>query len=262
MATDIYNATLTERRDLSADLAIVHVRPDSGQVPAFVPGQYTLIGLVSAGECRTNGSPRLVRRAYSIASAPHEHEALEFYIVRVREGRLTPDLWSVPAGGRLWLDRRCHGHFTLAGVPRGKDLIFVATGTGLAPYISMLRSYLAQGRWRRLVILHGVRLAADLGYRREIEAARREDPSIVYLPTVTREPADSGWSGLRGRLQDFLVPGVFARLSGVPLDPSRSYVLLCGNPDMIRSASRQLQALGFAPRSHNTLGSMHYEKYW
>ena len=261
MVTSAYNATLIERRDLNADLAIVRVQPDDGRLPAFEPGQYTLIGLYS-DERRSTGEPRLLRRAYSLASSPAQTDALEFYLVRVRDGQLTPGLWSVPVGGRVWLDPKPHGHFTLHDVPREVDLVLVATGTGLAPYISMLRTYADQDRWRRLVIMHGVRTQSDLGYREEIEAARQRDPSLTYLPILSREPEDSGWTGLRGRVQDILVPGRFRVLTGEPLDPARSYVFLCGHPEMIRTTSEQLAARGFVPKSKDDVGSMHFEKYW
>ncbi len=261
MVTSAYNATLIDRQDLNEDLAIVRVRPDQGRVPAFEPGQYTLIGLYT-DELRSNGEPRMLRRAYSLASSPAETDALEFYLVRVRDGQLAPGLWSVPEGGRVWLDPKPHGHFTLDQVPPHVDLVLVATGTGLAPYISMLRTYLGRDRWRRLVIMHGVRTQSDLGYRDEIEAARGVDPSITYLPILSREPADSGWTGLRGRVQDMLVPGRFRLLTGEPLDPARSYVFLCGHPEMIRTTSEQLAARGFVPKSKDDPGSMHFEKYW
>jgi len=262
MTESVYNATLIERRGLNEDLAIVRVRPDSGEVPDFRPGQYTLVGLVRNDQKRANGKPRLLRRAYSIASSPQEKDALEFYLVRVRDGQLTPGLWSVPEGGRLWVDARAHGHFILEEVPPERDLVLVATGTGLAPYISLLRAQRGQGRWRHLVLLHGVRREDDLGYRDEIEAARREDPSIHYLPICSREPDGSDWSGLRGRVQNVLAPDAFQRHTGLDLDPARCYVFLCGHPEMIRTTSEQLTDQGFVARSKDDIGSMHFERYW
>jgi len=262
MTTSVYNATLIERRGLGEDLAIVRVRPDTGVVPDFRPGQYTLVGLAREDGSSGNGRPRLLRRAYSIASAPEDREALEFYLVRVRDGQLTPGLWSVPEGGRLWMDARAHGHFLLEEVPPDRDLVLVATGTGLAPYISLLRAQRGRGRWRHLVLLHGVRTVRDLGYREEIEAARAGDPSIVYLPICSREPAGSDWPGLRGHVQNVLQPGEFVRHAGIPLDPTQGYVFLCGHPEMIRTTSEQLAGLGFVARTRDDLGSMHFETYW
>lgn len=262
MTTTVYNATLVERTDLNEDLAIVRVLPDSGSVPPFRPGQYTLVGLLHEDEARNGRGPRLLRRAYSIASAPEDRAALEFYLVRVRDGHLTPGLWSLPTGGRLWVDARAHGHFLLEEIPSDVDLVLVATGTGLAPYISLLRTQVGRGRWRRLILVHGVRHAGDLGYREEIEAACRKDPSILYLPICSREPANSGWDGLRGRVQDVLEPEAYARLVGQPICPQSCYVFLCGHPDMIRTTSETLTERGFEARSHNSIGSMHFEKYW
>ncbi|MFO7655417.1 MAG: ferredoxin--NADP reductase [Candidatus Krumholzibacteriia bacterium] len=262
MNNDAYNATIVSRQDIDSDLAIVRVKPDSGEVAGFLPGQYALVGLPKRGAEHALGKPHLVRRPYSVASSPAERDVMEFYIVRVREGRLTPGLFDVPEGGRVWLDSRARGRFTLEGVPADIDLVLVATGTGVAPYVSMLRTHRGQGRWRRFILIHGARRERDLGYREEIETARREDPSILYLPTVTREPADSLWPGLRGRVQDVLQPAAFRELTGTDLRPDRCYVFLCGHPEMIQSTSAELAARGFELRSHESAGSMQYEKYW
>ncbi len=262
MTSSVYNATLVTRHDLNEDLAVVRVVPDNGRIPAFRPGQYTLVGLLQEDEKRNGRGPRLLRRAYSIASSPDDGEALEFYLVRVRDGRLTPGLWTVPEGGRLWVDAKAHGHFILEEVPGDRDLVLVATGTGLAPYVSLLRAQRGRGRWHRLILVHGVRRQGDLGYRQEIEAACRQDPSILYLPICSREPDDSSWQGPRGRVQDVIAPDMFTRLTGQPLTPDQCYVFLCGHPDMIRVTSEELASRGFVEKSHDTIGSMHFEKYW
>jgi ferredoxin--NADP+ reductase len=82
------------------------------------------------------------------------------------------------------------GEFAIDLAPPDKDLVMVSTGTGIAPFVSMLRTYRGQDRWRRLVPINGVRRAADLGYRSELEAAARQDPGVIYVPLVTREPGD------------------------------------------------------------------------
>ena len=132
------NASVVARRDLGQDLALWVVRHDSEPVPDFEPGQFVQVGLplerpAADGATRV----RIVKRAYSIASSPAEKQGFELYLARVAGGRLTPSLWSVGVGGRCWLDPRPKGEFTLADVPPRSDLVLVATGTGIAPYVSI-----------------------------------------------------------------------------------------------------------------------------
>lgn len=271
------NATLIDRRDVNEELAIVRVRPDAGPVPAFRPGQYITLGLPREDSTQTAevqrpnpaatatvaaGEVRLVRRAYSIASSAEDRDSMEFYVVLVRAGRLTPRLWTVETGGRLWMDETAKGEFTLDGVPAGRDLIMVSTGTGIAPFMSMLRTYRGTGRWRRFVMINGVRRAGDLGYHDELLRIGHEDPSVVYVPLVSREPPTSGWTGLRGRVQDVLNDAVLAHRSGVRLDPGECHVFLCGNPAMIESVQTMLEERGFRAQTPTTAGNIHFERYW
>ena len=268
---DVFNASLTHREDLNDELSIMRLRPDNGPAPPFEPGQFITIGLPKdpsdipavAQANRPGGSrTRLLRRAFSIASSANERSHLELYVVLVQDGRFTPKLWAMKPGDPIWMDDKTKGGFTLDGVPRDKDLIMVATGTGLAPFVSMLRTYRGQDRWRRFVVIHGVRLAEDLGYRQELEQASREDPSIVYMPTVTREPDDASWQGLRGRVQSALEPDTYQRLVEAPMDPNHCHVFLCGNPDMITSSEEMLKQRGFTLQTRDQPGNIHFERYW
>ena len=271
MLTDPTNATLV-RRDLTPELAIYEVRPDSGRVPDFKPGQFCTIGLpadpaasqATEAPAGASGRVRLVRRAYSISSSPDTLDHIELYLVCVRDGKLTPRLWGLPTGGRVFLDPVIRGEFTLDAVPEGKDLVMISTGTGLAPFVSMLRYYGARAprRWRRCVVVHGARVAADLGYREVLDAFAATDQSIKYLPAVTREPEGSPWKGHRGRVTTLLEPDVFQRASGVALDPAMCEVLLCGNPEMIESVRLLLEPCGFVTKTRQQAGNIHFERYW
>lgn len=268
---DPLNATLLERRDLTDELAIFRIQPDSGQVAPFLPGQYTSLGLMETEEeaaarpSRTGRPtrPKLILRAYSIASSPKVRDYLEFFLVLVKEGALTPKLWRLREGDRLYVSPKITGKFTLEKVPPGRDLVMVATGTGLAPYVSMLHTYRDTGLWRRAVVIHGTRLAADLAYRQELEQIAREDKSVVYIPTVTREPEGSPWQGMRGRVNTLIDPDRYHELVGSPLTPDQCHVFLCGNPDMIDQVAANLQQRGFVPRDReNPHGNIHFERYW
>lgn len=268
METEATNATLVGRDDINATLSVVKVRPDSGAVPDFVPGQFFRLGLPKPDgtpSARPAGKPgriRYTRRAYSIASAPGAKDAAEFFVVRVEEGALTPRLWELDIGGRLWMEEQAKGEFTLEVAPPGKDLVMISTGTGVAPFISMLRHYRGQNRWRRYVLINGARMAADLGYVDELAAVVRDDPSVRYIPLVTREPEGGGWRGLRGRVQTALEPATYARLVGAPLDPAECHVFLCGNPAMIDEVQALLEARGFVTDAHQRRGNLHFERYW
>lgn len=268
---EVLNATILGRRDLTQGLCIVRVRPNEGPAPEFVAGQFIKLGLPRnqheepAGRPRREGAgPRLIRRAYSIASSARQREYLEFLLVLVESGKLTPKLWGIEPGGRIWMDDKVSGRFTLDPVPPDKDVVMVATGTGIAPFISMLRTYADEPRWRRAVVINGVRYAADLAYRDELEALARDNPCVTYIPVVSREPVGlpGGWTGLRGHVQQVLEPRTYESLVGAALAPSECHVMLCGNPNMIVSVQRLLEAGGFHTHSAAQPGNIHFERYW
>jgi ferredoxin--NADP+ reductase len=260
------NATIVRRREIHERLAILHVRPDALPIPAFEPGQFVQLGLLQVAQRRpgtvVEGPPRLriAKRPYSIASSPLETDHYEFFLALVQEGRLTPELWKLGEGGRCFVDTNAVGTFTLRAVPPGADLVLVATGTGVAPYVSMLRTYRADPPWRRAVLIHGARHASELAYDVELESLARSDPRFRYVPVVSRDP--DTWTGVKGHVQVALDPERFAALAGFPLDAAGSHVLLCGNPDMIRSARDLLLPLGFAAPTGSAPGNLHYERYW
>ena len=257
------NATLETRNDRSDRYALLRIRPDRLPIPPFTPGQFVQLGLPRPGERHPPGGAgpiRIAKRSYSIASSAHDREGYELFVTLVIEGRLTPELWRLEPGARCWIGDRALGSFTLDSVPEGKDVVLVATGSGIAPYVSMVRTYGDAPRWNRLAIVHGVRSPGDLGYREELEARERIDPAFRYLPVVSRET--EGWPGLRGRVQAALEGDRFRELARWPLDPASAHVLLCGNPAMIESVSELLTTQGFRPDSRERPGTLHSERYW
>ena len=266
MEASALNATIVHRREIHERLAILRVRPDALPFPVFEPGQFVQLGLIQESPPRpgseAGAAPRLriAKRPYSIASSPLETDYYEFFLALIEEGRLTPHLWKLGEGGRCFVDSRAVGTFTLRAVPPGTDVAMVATGTGVAPYVSMLRTYRADPPWRRAVLIHGARHASELAYDVELEALARSDPRFRYVPVVSRDPET--WPGVKGHVQVALDPERFAALAGFPLDASSCHVLLCGNPDMIRSARELLLPLGFAAPTATAAGNLHYERYW
>jgi ferredoxin/flavodoxin---NADP+ reductase len=262
----LFNARLVERQELNPSLIICKIQLDEGYHADFEPGQFTNLGLPPRDPAAGSGSSGLVKRPYSIASAPGEHPT-EFYIRLVDDGAFTPLLFEMPLGGRLWMDEKTLGRFTLSSVEdTDRDLVMVSTGTGIAPFVSMLRHFHGTNRWRRMVMINGVREAIDLGYREELERLDRQDAFFRYLPICSREPQAEGtqarWNGLRGYVMHLLDPEVYEASVGAPLTPERCQVFLCGNPAMIDAVEQHLQPLGFRPHSRRNPGHIHKERYW
>jgi ferredoxin--NADP+ reductase len=240
------NATLVSRLDLTPSIARFLVRPDAG-VQAFKPGQYFALGLEVDGT--------LLQRPYSTASPAGTTDEVELLIRRVNTGSFTPHLWKVAPGGRVWLGPP-KGLFTLQPGDERTHL-FVSTGTGLAPFVSMSETLLrsragadgTDGTTRngpmtrpRIVVVHGVSYAAELAYRDRIEAWSAPG-RLSYVPTLSRpaDPANAGWIGATGRTETIL-DRVCDQLA---LDPRDTVAYICGNPEMIEAATATLARRGF-----------------
>jgi ferredoxin--NADP+ reductase len=239
---------ILERREWAPGLVTLRVE---AEIAPFEPGQFVNIGLRVDDE--------LVFRAYSLASPPGE--PLEFYVTEVQGGALTPRLCQLAPGETLLVEQHPQGFFTLRYVPDAPELWLLATGTGLGPFMSMLRSDEIWRRFGRLVLAHGVREAAQLGYREELAAlAAQREGRLVWVPIVSREPAAGGV--LHGRLTTTLSDGSLEARSGVALDPARSHVMLCGNPDMIHDVTALLEGRGLRKHRQRKRGHISIEKYW
>ena len=268
----ILNATLVERHDLNEYLAVVKIQPDTGTVPYFKPGQFCTLGVPRPPRpeeieiLRARGRearPRLIRRAYSIVSSPEEREYVELFVILVSEGKLTPKLWDLKVGERLWMHEEIKGEFTLEGVAPDRDQLMVSTGTGLAPYISMYRTFRGTNRWKTYTVVNGVRHASDLGYVQELNGYARADKAFSYLPMVSRAKPEDNWAGLKGRVTALLDGEVYLEQTGRRIDPATTNVFPCGNPDMIDGMSAALQERGFSVHSkENPAGNVHFERYW
>ena len=237
------NAVLVARELLSPTVARLVVRPDAG-VGAFVAGQYLALGV--------RVDDRLVQRRYSTASDPATADAHEFIVRRVPDGALTPQLWALPVGSRVRLGPP-RGAFTLVTGDQRPHL-FVATGTGLAPFLGMLRTLARRPNPPRTILLHGAAREEDLVCRDEIAALAAGGLPMTYVPTVSRpdDPANRGWRGRTGRAETALT----SVLRSADLLPGSLSAYLCGNPGMVAAAEIALLEGGVAPRE------IHAERYW
>lgn len=217
--------------------------------PSFEAGQFFNLGLTIQGA--------FDRRAYSAASAPEA--PLEFFIAEVQEGEFSPALFELDRGSTVWVERKPQGFFTLRYVPEARDLWLVCTGTGLGPFIAMLREGTVWRRFERVVVVHGVRDGSQFAYRDEL-ARYSEERDLTLVTCVSR--ASAAPPQVAGRLTQALQSGALERAAGLELTPEQSHVMLCGNPDMISEAMALLQTRGLARHRQRKPGHITTEKYW
>ncbi|HJV51263.1 MAG TPA: ferredoxin--NADP reductase [Noviherbaspirillum sp.] len=226
---------------------------------SFVAGQYARLGLPDEHDA--------VWRAYSMVSAPHE-EQLEFYGILVPNGRFTSRLKQLKPGDRILLEKQPFGFMTVDRFEDGDDLWMLATGTGIGPFISILRDPLVWEKFRHLQLVHCVRHAAELSYQNHLAELARRPPTSSAAParmqliqSTTRDP-EAAPPRLHGRVTTLLENGELERAAGIPLTEKSSRIMLCGNPDMIEDTRRILHHRGMRPCRRALPGQFVTENYW
>ncbi|MEX0710262.1 MAG: FAD-binding oxidoreductase [Chloroflexota bacterium] len=242
MSTDYpYNGRLSRWEEIVEGLAIVGVQALEAPFP-FTPGQYATLGLM--------GPEKLIQRPMSISSSAEDTSEYEFFIRLVHEGEFTPLLWQRRVGDPINI-KGAKGRFVLQEDDR--SCLLVASGTGLAPFMSMLDTLRDRGQTRDVVLVHGVSHDFDLAWREELEqlAASGTFP-LRYAGTVSRPQACPGWTGLTGRVET-VIPG---QLDAHGLTADNTTIYLCGNPDMIAAVEETALGRGFPPEQ------VRKELYW
>jgi ferredoxin--NADP+ reductase len=200
------NAVVLERQEITPELIVLRVRPVGWELSAFTPGQFAVLRLPGSARRHPLADPeeeipdpgKLIRRSYSIASSSVSTEFLEFFVTLVHSGCLTPRLFALEPGDHVWLGPKITGTFTLDVIPEESHLVMVATGTGLAPYMSMLRTRVPE-ETRKVSVLLGARHSWDLGYRAELAQIMKRAPNVFFDPTISRPGAErEPWSGRVG----------------------------------------------------------------
>ncbi|KQM20592.1 ferredoxin--NADP reductase [Novosphingobium sp. Leaf2] len=214
----------------------------------FRSGEFVMIGLMG-----DNGRPLL--RAYSVAS-PAWDETLEFLSIKVADGPLTSRLQKIQPGDHIFLGRKPTGTLVADALTPGKRLFLFGSGTGLAPFLSLIRDPDIYERFEQVVVVHSVRTVVDLAFREELESRLADDPlvdeqartQLHYVPTVTREPFHT-----TGRINALIENGrLFQDLSGdARLDPQTDRVMLCGSMAMNKDIAAMLEGMGFEEGSNN-----------
>lgn len=223
----------------------------------FRAGQFARLGVQKA-----DGS--VVWRAYSMVSAPHD-EFLEFFSIVVPGGEFTSELSRLKAGDSLLVDKQAFGFLTLDRFVDGRDLWLLASGTGLAPFLSILQDFEVWQRFERIVLVYSARTASELAYQPLIHGLKNLPhlaeyaDKLVYLPLVTREQAP----GCRhGRITSLLTSGELERAAGLTLSPEHSRVMLCGNPQMIDDTRALLKQRDLQLSLSRRPGQVAVENYW
>ncbi|MGH9993534.1 MAG: FAD-binding oxidoreductase [Nitrososphaera sp.] len=244
---------ITYRRHLTPDLAILRLQPEDGApIPDFRAGQFIAMGL------RLPGEDRVTYRAYSIASPPEEKRYFELYIKWTTEpvlGKITTALFKMKAGDTIYW-RKPAGAFTIEegksdGSPDNRRLALVASGTGVAPFISYVLHYQNIGSKRDVVLLHGAKYAQELGYRDILEKIASGQSNFKYIPTVSRPEHDLShdWHGNRGRVEILLVrnrgSSVLEETVGETVTPDNTFFHICGYQGTIDAVTSILSPLGF-----------------
>jgi ferredoxin/flavodoxin---NADP+ reductase len=239
MAADKYlRAKIVDRKEIASDLFLLHV--EAAQQLPYLAGQYATLGVEAQG--------RRIERPYSICSSPYESN-LEFFVERVPQGALSPLLYAMDKGAPLLLRRFAKGRFTLDLRSGRKNHLLLATVTGIAPYVSYVRTIYED--WKkgggimpgehRLFCIQGASRAWEFGYRDELERVASEVPWLKYVPTVSRPWEDEAWNGEKGRVDDVIRKYVDVW----NLQPEETTAYLCGHPSMVENGRSILQRAGW-----------------
>jgi ferredoxin--NADP+ reductase len=221
----------------------------------FENGQFAMIGLM------VDGKPLL--RAYSMASPNHD-EGLEFFSIKVPDGPLTSRLQGIREGDKVLIGRKTTGTLVQDSLLDGKNLYLVSTGTGFAPFASIIRDFAIYERYEKVVAIHGCRTVAELGYSKHVvdgvladeNLAELADGKLVYHPTTTREPFDNC-----GRVTDCLRDGSISAKAGLPrLNPRDDRVMICGSEAMLKDMVAMMREMGFEEGAVSKAGTYVIEK--
>lgn len=275
MSDNIQTVTVLSKTTWTPNLFSFTVsRPDSFK---FTAGQFVRLGVnpsqlkyyqqvEASDEASDEALNEDIFRAYSIVSSPFD-EVLEFFSIVIPDGAFTSQLQHLQVGDELLLNTMPFGFLTLARYqkPLPKDLWLLATGTGLAPFLSMLQDLKTWEDYEHIVLAYSARSTDELAYVEQIERLQEDfgtlvdNPAkLIFIPIVTRESVDGA---LSERLPKLLLEGTLQARAGITLDVDTTHVMLCGNPDMVDDTKEALKALGLVMNRRGE-GNIAVENYW
>jgi ferredoxin--NADP+ reductase len=220
----------------------------------FTAGQFARIGLMVQNE--------LVARAYSVVSSPFD-ETLEFFSIVVPDGAFTSNLQHLKIDDELYLEKIPYGYLTLARyqLPAPQDLWLLATGTGLAPFLSMLQDFETWNKYKQINLVYSVRTVEELAYVERIQEIANVfgegHDGFKFVPIITRDPNAT----LHDRLPTLIANGELEKVVGMSLNPATSHVMLCGNPQMVDDTKEALKQRGLTMNRRGE-GNISVENYW
>jgi ferredoxin--NADP+ reductase len=231
----------------------------------FTAGQYARLGLSIDGQ--------MIWRAYSVVSAPDD-DFLEYYGVIVPDGLFTGKLDLIKPGDTIWTEKQSYGFMTPDRFGDGTDLWMLATGTGIGPFISILRAPMVWKQFRRLLLVHGVRYATELSYQEELSFLKLNPPGkqdsgpcaeLLTIQAVSRQKTEQTQiqrEVLHGRITTLLDNGILEKHVSLPITEEASRIMLCGNPAMIEETREILHSRGLRPCRRAVPGHFVTENYW
>lgn len=221
----------------------------------FVAGQFGRIALPAP----PGHKEPMIGRPYSFVNPP-DVQPHEFYFIVLREGPLTPRLAALDVGDPIWLAPRANGFFSVGEVPATDVLWCLSTGTGIGPFLSMLRTAQPWTMFERIVLVHAVRQAQELTYRETIDGiAQRHAGAFTYVPFVSRE---SHAGAMSGRIPAAIAEGRLEARTGLAMSPENSHAMLCGNPEMVDQTQKLLATRGMRRHRRREPGHVTVETYW
>ena len=223
----------------------------------FTPGHYARLGLQSKND-------NVVWRPFSVVSSKVDG-FLEFIATLIPNGEFSDLLSNSRVGDTIQIDKTSYGFMTINGFATGSDLWLLATGTGLGPFLSILRDSTTWNAFENIVLVHSVRYAVELAYRDEIQAIIQESTlgtlpaRLRYIPVVTRE----FWPDMLSvRIPQLIVNGRLEQTANLKFDLNRSRIMVCGNPEMIRELRGLFTTRGFQTNRRVAPGQLAFENYW
>ena len=276
MSDNIQTVTVLSKTTWTPNLFSFTVsRPESFK---FTAGQFVRLGLnpsqlkyykqqgKAGNDVANEALNEDIFRAYSIVSSPFD-EVLEFFSIVIPDGAFTSQLQHLEVGDDLLLNTMPFGFLTLARYqkPLPKDLWLLATGTGLAPFLSMLQDLKTWEDYEHIILAYSARSIEELAYVKKIESLQEDFGSLVdnpakliFIPVVTREPIEGA---LTERLPKLLLDGTLQKRAGIALDIDSTHVMLCGNPEMVEDTKETLKTLGLVMNRRGE-GNIAVENYW
>lgn len=256
-----YNAIVTNIKDITPEIKLFFVKLKDNSKFNFKAGQFAVLGLP---DDRKNIEGLWHRRAYSIASSPSQ-DKVEFYIALVSDGKLTPRLFDLKVGDDIFMSPKAAGVMNFDNVKEDADLLFISTGTGIAPFVSIIREHreeILNGK-RQIALVHGARHTYELGFKGELEELAKSCPYFHYYPIVSRSEQEIGriWEGYKGHAQSLVTGGVIEKDFGKKITSNGFHTFLCGNARMVEETVEIFVEKGFKRNTPNEKGNLYFDKH-